>query len=57
MPAAGPLALAGLGLAGAIGGVVVGGMTGAIKRTRWDRDQARFIEVPPDSQYMLVIVV
>jgi hypothetical protein len=56
VPAAGPMALAGLGLAGAIGGLVVGGMTGAIKRTGWDRDQAQFIEVPPDSQHMLVIV-
>ena len=56
VPAAGPVALAGLGLAGAIGGLVVGAMTGAIKRTRWDRDPAQFLEVPPDSEYMLVIV-
>jgi hypothetical protein len=56
VPGAGTLVLAGLGLAGAIGGFVVGGMTGAINHTRWDRDPAQFLEVPPDSQYMLVIV-
>jgi hypothetical protein len=56
VPGAGTLVLAGLGLASAIGGFVVGGMTGAIKRTRWDRDPAPFIEVPPDSQCMLVNV-
>jgi len=56
VPGAGALALAGLGLAGAIGGLVVGAMTGAIERTRWDRDPAQFVEVPPDSEYMLVTV-
>jgi hypothetical protein len=43
-------------VAGAIGGFVLGGLTGAIKRTRWDRDPAQFLMVPPGSDYMLVIV-
>jgi hypothetical protein len=45
-----------MAFAGAIGGLIVGSMTGAIGRTRWDRDPAQFISVPPNSQYRLVIV-
>ena len=56
IPGVGPAALAGMALAGAIGGFIVGGMTGAIKRTRWDRDPAGFLDVPSGSHYMLVIV-
>jgi hypothetical protein len=55
IPGVGPLALAGMAFAGGIGGLVVGGLTGAIKRTRWDRDPAQFLAVPPGSNYMLVI--
>jgi hypothetical protein len=55
IPGVGLAALAATALAGALGGFVVGGMTGAIKRTRWDRDPARFLDVPPGSNYMLVI--
>jgi hypothetical protein len=58
IPGPGPLALAGMAFAGTIGGLVIGGLTGAIKRTRWDRDQARFLDVPPggSNNYTLVIV-
>jgi hypothetical protein len=56
IPGVGALALAGMAVAGAIGGLVVGGLTGAIKRMRWDRDPAQFLDVPPGSDYMLVIV-
>jgi hypothetical protein len=56
IPGAGPLALAGMAFAGGIGGLVVGGLTGAIKRTRWDRDPAQFLLVAPGSDYLLVIV-
>jgi hypothetical protein len=56
IPGAGPLALAGMAFAGGIGGLVVGGLTGAIKQTRWDRDPAQFLVVPPGSGEMLVIV-
>jgi hypothetical protein len=56
IPGAGLVALAGMAAAGALGGFVVGGMTGAIKRTRWDRDPAGFLDVPPGSNYVLVIV-
>jgi hypothetical protein len=56
IPGIGPLALAGMAFAGAIGGFVLGGMTGAIERTRWDRDPAGFLEVPPGSSYFLVLV-
>jgi hypothetical protein len=45
-----------LAVAGALGGLVVGGMTGAISRTRWDRDPAGGIDVPPNQNYMLVVV-
>ena len=55
IPGAGLLALAGMAFAGGVGGLVVGGLTGAIKRTRWDRDPAQFLVVPPGSNYMLVI--
>jgi hypothetical protein len=51
-----PLGLAGMVFAGGIGGLVVGGLTGAIKRTRWDRDPAQFLLVAPGSDYLLVIV-
>jgi hypothetical protein len=44
-----------MAFAGGVGGLVVGGLTGAIKRTRWDRDPAQFLVVPPGSNYMLVI--
>jgi hypothetical protein len=56
VPGVGPLVLAGMAFAGAIGGFVVGSMTGAIAHTRWDRDPAPFIDVPPNSDYRLVIV-
>jgi outer membrane lipoprotein SlyB len=56
LPGIGPGALAGMAAAGALGGLVVGGMIGAINRTRWDRDPANFIEVPPDASHMLVLV-
>jgi hypothetical protein len=56
IPGIGLVALAGMATAGAIGGLVVGGMTGAIKRTRWDRDPARFLDVAPGSSYLLVVV-
>jgi hypothetical protein len=56
IPGVGLAALAGLALAGAVGGFVVGAMTGAIKRTRWDRDPAGFLDVPPGSHYTLVVV-
>jgi hypothetical protein len=45
-----------MALAGGIGGLVVGGLTGAIKRTRWDRDPAQFLVIAPGSEHMLVIV-
>jgi hypothetical protein len=48
-------ALAGIGAAGALGGFVIGGMTGAIKHTQWNPDTARFLTVPPGSNYMLLI--
>jgi hypothetical protein len=56
VPGVGPLVLAAMAFAGAIGGFVVGSMTGAIASTRWDRDPAPFIDVPPSSHYRLVIV-
>jgi hypothetical protein len=56
IPDVGLTALTALAVAGALGGFMVGGMTGAIKRTRWDRDPAGFLEVPPGSHYTLVIV-
>jgi hypothetical protein len=56
IPDVGLTALTALAVAGALGGFMVGGMTGAIKRTRWDRDPAGFLEVPPRSHYTLVIV-
>jgi hypothetical protein len=56
IPGVGLAALAGIALAGALGGFIVGGMTGAIIRTRWDRDPARFLDVPQGSHYTLVIV-
>jgi hypothetical protein len=55
IPGVGLAALAGLAVAGALGGLTVGGMIGAIKRTRWDRDMARFLIVPPGSNSVLVI--
>ena len=55
IPGVGLAALAGLAVAGALGGFVVGGMTGAIKRTRWDRDMAGFLTIPPGSNSVLVI--
>jgi hypothetical protein len=55
IPGVGLAALAGLAVAGALGGFVVGGMTGAITRTRWDRDVAGFLIVPPGSNSVLVI--
>jgi hypothetical protein len=56
IPGVGLAALAGVAAAGALGGFIVGGMAGAIQRTRWDRDPARFLEVPQGSRYMLVVV-
>ncbi|HEV7663792.1 MAG TPA: hypothetical protein VGQ62_09680 [Chloroflexota bacterium] len=56
IPGVGPLALAGTAFAGGIGGLVVGGLTGVIKQTRWDADPAQFLVVPPGSEEMLVIV-
>jgi hypothetical protein len=56
LPGAGAVAMAGMALAGAVGGLVVGGMTGAIARSRWDPNPADVLTVPPDSQAMLVIV-
>jgi hypothetical protein len=55
IPGVGLAALSGMAVAGAVGGFVVGGMTGAIKHTRWDRNTARFLDVPAGSTYMLVI--
>jgi hypothetical protein len=56
VPGVGLAALAGIALAGAVGGFIVGGMTGAIKHTRWDRDPAQFLDVPPGANYTVVIV-
>ena len=55
IPGVGLAALTAMAVAGALGGFVIGGMTGAIERTRWDRDPAQFLEVPPGSSDMLVI--
>jgi hypothetical protein len=56
LPGVGPFAAGALMLAGGLGGLVVGGLTGAITRIRWDRNPAAFVEVPEGSEYVLVIV-
>ena len=53
---AGPVTMAGLALAGMVGGLVIGGMSGAIARTRWNRDPADGLDVSRDGEYTLLHV-